>query len=259
MVSGKFQLDLSKEFSTLPRAPIVEAVLHWQAAASSKLDQAALQTTLSESFSEYEITPQHNIETALSGSPQGVELKHSTAWEGFRLTKQENDRPVFVCQFKHSGLVVSRLAPYKNWDEFESEALRLWEAFVKIALPSEIARISTRFISQIEINSISAVRDYIDIAEEPLAAIGVATDGFFHQDTLKLGGLPYMINLVRAVQPGQQASVPLSLIVDIDVRTTDSIADFATVPQRLRELRFIKNEVFFTLMKDAETKFGEKE
>jgi hypothetical protein len=53
--------------------------------------------------------------------------------------------------------------------------------------------------------------------------------------------------------------VPLSLIVDIDVRTTDSIADFATVPQRLRELRFIKNEVFFTLMKDAETKFGEKE
>jgi hypothetical protein len=101
--------------------------------------------------------------------------------------------------------------------------------------------------------------EYIDIAEKPLSAIGVATDGFFHQDTLKPGALPYMINLVRAVQPRHQASTPLSLIVDIDVRTTGSIADFGSLPQTLTDLRFIKNEVFFALMKGAETKFGDNE
>lgn len=259
-MSGKFQLDLSKKFPALPHAPIIEAVLHWQAAASLKLDQAALQRKLTDSFPKYESAPQHNIETALSGSPQGMELKQSTNWDGFRLTRKENDQPAFICQFKRSGLVVSRLAPYKDWEEFESEALRFWDAFVEIGQPTEIARLSTRYISQIAVNSISEVQDYIDIGEEPLAAIGVSADGFFYQNTLNLADLPYKINLVRTVQPLKQSSAPLSLIVDIDVGTTDNIAiaDFAAVPQRLKELRFIKNKVFFTLMKDAETKFGEK-
>lgn len=257
MPSGMFQIDPSKQFPTLPRAPIVEAVLHWQAAASVELDESSLRGKLAASFPQYEIAPQHNIETAFSGSPKGVEFKQSANWEGFRLTRTEGDKPAFVCQFKRSGIVVSRLAPYKNWDEFAPEAVRFWQTFVELAQPSEIARLSTRFISQIPLASIAEAGQYIDIAEKPLSAIGVATDGFFHQDTLKPGGLPYMINLVRAVQPSRQTSTPLSLIVDIDVRTAESIADFDTLPQTLSDLRFIKNEVFFTLMKDAETKFGD--
>jgi len=256
---GAFQIDPSKRFPTLPRAPIVEAVLQWQAAASVELNESTLRGKLAASFADYEITPQHNIETAFSGSPQGMELRHSATREGFRLTKKENDKPAFVCQFNRSGIVVSRLAPYKNWDEFAPEAVRFWETFAEVAQPSEIARLSTRFISQIPIGSVPEAGQYIDIAEKPLSAIGVATDRFFHQDTLKPGGLPYMINLVRAVQPRQQASTPLSLIVDIDVRTSESIADFDALTQTLAELRFIKNTVFFTLMKDAEAKFGDNE
>jgi uncharacterized protein (TIGR04255 family) len=258
LASGPFQFDPSKVFPTLPRAPIVEAVLHWQAAASVELVESSLRGKLEESFPEYEIVPQHNIETAFTGSAQGVEIKQSATREGFRLTKKEGDKPVFVCQFTRNGIVVSRLAPYKNWGEFAPEAVRFWRSFVEIAQPSEIARLSTRFISQIPIALISEVEQYIDIAEKPLSAIGIGTDRFFHQDTLKPGGRPYMINLVRAVQPGQQASTPLSLIVDIDVRTTESITDFAALPQTLKELRFIKNEVFFALMKDAENKFGDQ-
>lgn len=258
MVSGMFQLDLSKQFPTLPHAPIVEAVLQWQAAASVELDDSSLRGQLAASFPQYEIAPQHNIETAFTGSAKGVEIKQSTTWEGFRLTKKEDDQPAFVCQFKQNGIVVSRLAPYRSWDHFAPEALRFWQTFVEIAQPSEIARLNTRYISQIPIASIPEVGKYIDVAEEPLATIGVATDGFFHQDTLKPGGLSYIINVVRAVQPRQQASAtPLSLIVDIDVGTSESIGDFDALPQKLKDLRFIKNEVFFTLMNDAETKFGE--
>jgi uncharacterized protein (TIGR04255 family) len=258
LASGPFQFDTSKEFPTLPRAPIVEAVLHWQAAASVKLDES-LREKLAASFAQYEIAPQHNIEAAFSASTKGTEFKQSANWEGFRLIRKENDKPAFVCQFTRNGIVVSRLAPYRNWDEFAQEAVRFWDSFVEIAQPSEVARLSTRFISQIPIASISEVGQYLDVAKEPLALIGVATDGFFHKDTLKPGELPYMIYLVRAAQPGQQASPPLSLIVDIDVRTTESITDFDALPQTLKELRFIKNELFFALMKDAETKFGDSE
>ena len=261
MVNGKFQLDLSKRFPTLPRAPIVEAVLQWQAAATVEWDETTLRDKLTASFAQYEIAPQHNIETALTGSAKGLELKHSTTWEGFRLTKKEEGKPAFVCQFKQNGIVVSRLAPYKKWEQFEPEALRFWQTFVEIAEPVEIARLSTRFISQVSIDSMSEVGDYIDGAPEPPLAIGVSVNSFFHQDALNLEGLAYDVKLVRAVQPRQEGprqegSSPRSLIVDIDVGTTDSIAEFSELPQRLRELRFIKNEVFFALMKDAEAKFG---
>ena len=259
MPSGTFQIDPLKEFPTLRFAPIVEAVLHWQAAASVELDASTLRGKLEASFPQYEIAPQHNIEAAFSTSTKGTEFKQSANWEGFRLTKKENDKPAFVCQFTRSGIVVSRLAPYKKWDEFATEAVRFWQTYVEIAQPNEIARLSTRFISQIPIASLAEAGQYIDIAEKPLSAIGVATEGCFHQDTLKPDGLPYMINLVRAVQPRPHASTPLSLIVDIDVRTSDSIADFAVLPQTLTDLQFIKNKVFFALMKDAETKFGDNQ
>ena len=109
-MSGRFQLDLSKQFPTLPHAPIVEAVLQWQAAASVELDNSSLRGKLAASFREYEIAPQHNIETAFTGSAKGVEVKQSTSWEGFRLTKKENDQPAFVCQFKQNGIVVRQSA-----------------------------------------------------------------------------------------------------------------------------------------------------
>lgn len=149
MPRGTFQIDPSREFPTLPRAPIVEAVLHWQAAASVELDESSLRDKLAASFPQYEIAPQHNIEAAFSGSPKGVEFKQSANWGGFRLTRKEHDKPAFVCQFKQNGIVVSRLAPYKKWDEFAPEAVRFWQTFVEPAQPSEIARLSTRFISQI--------------------------------------------------------------------------------------------------------------
>ncbi len=249
---GKFQLDFSKVFPALPQAPIVEAVLHWQAAASTEWDETALRDKLSKSFPEYEIAPQHNIDS------EWLDDSRSPAIAGLRLTKKVGGRPAFTAQFKQNGLIFSRLAPYPGWPEFEREALRFWRAFLDIAKPNEIARLSTRFISQISLHSISEVQDYVNVAESPLTAMGASIDGFFHQDTLNLGDLPYIINLVRTVQPKQQGSSRLSLIVDIDVATTDTMADFSTLPQKLTELRFIKNEVFFILMKDAETKFGGK-
>jgi len=255
---GKFSIDHFKIFPTLPHAPIVEAVLHWQAATSTEPSMEELEMRLRESFSDYEIVPQHNLEMALTESSDGMEMRHSRAWEGFRLEKKEEEQPAFVCQFKRDGLIFSRLAPYRCWSEFEQEALRFWQKFVEIGKPPEIARLSTRYISQMPINSASKVEDFIGHVPEPLASIGILEESFHHQVTAKLADLPYTVALVRALQPTRQSTPSgKSLIVDIGVSTTDSITDFDTLPQRLLDLRFIKNELFFTLMKNAEDNFGD--
>ncbi len=258
-----FQIDYSKKFSYLARAPIVEAVLHWQATMPKEMGREELESQLRKSFSDYEISPQHNLEMAFMKSSDGVEMKQSSDWEGFRLVKNENGQLAFVCQsfvcqFKRDGPIFSRLAPYQGWAKFEQEAMRFWQKFVEIGKPPEIARLSTRYISQMPINSASKVEDLIDHVPEPLASIGILAEDFHHQDTAKLAGLPYTVTLVRAVQSTQQSAPSgKSLIVDIGVSTTESITDFDTLPQRLLDLRFIKNELFFTIMKNAEDNFGD--
>lgn len=256
MIRGKFRIDHSKTFATLPNAPIAEAVLHWQSAALVCLSEAELTKQLVHFFPDYEVTQQHNLEAAFTTSPAGIELKQTTNWEGVRLTKYEGDKAAFVCQFKQDGVVVSRLAPYQDWSEFSLEALKFWKAFVEIGEPREIVRLSVRYISQIQIHSIAESRDFIGEIDDPLAGIGLPADSFFHQDTVNLDELPYTINLVRAVQPHSPSAK--SLIVDILVSTKDGIADFSILPEKLMDLRFIKNEVFFKLMNDVENKFGGK-
>ncbi len=188
-----------------------------------------------------------------------MEVRHSKAWEGFRLTKEEEGQPAFVCQFRRDGLVFSRLAPYDSWPSFKKEAMKFWEKFVEIGKPPEIAKLSMRYISQIPINSTSEVKKFIDDIPDPLAGIDISTEGFLYQDTAKLPDFPYTVTVVRALQPNQQeATLPeKSLIVDISVSTTNSITDFNSLPQILLDFRFIKNELFFSLMKNAEANFGE--
>jgi len=46
------------------------------------------------------------------------------------------------------------------------------------------------------------------------------------------------------------------LIVDIDINANEAITDFTFLPTKMRDLPFIKNQVFFALMIEAEKKFG---
>lgn len=257
MPVSKFNIDHAKEFPTLPHAPIVEAVLHWQAAATVQFNETQLAEQLQAAFSDYQVGQQHNLEAAFTGTKKGVEFKQTANWDGVRLTKSEDGRPVFICQFKTDGLVFSRLAPYLNWSNFEEESRRFWEKFVELGKPVEIARLSCRYISQIQIDEISEVGEYLDAGNGPLAKVGVSPEHFFHQDTVNLLDPPYTINLITAVQPNSHSTNnQLFLIVDIDISANEAITDFNSVPTTMKDLRFIKNQVFFALMNDAEKKFG---
>ena len=253
VTANVLNIDHSEEFPNLANAPIVEAVLHWQAMACKEYREAELLTEMQSAFPDYTSTSQHNFEAGLTGSPQGIEFKQRSAWQGVRLTRHDGEQPRFVCQFLRQGIVFSRLAPYSKWEEFEPEARKFWNKHCELGEPSEVARLSVRFISQIAIASIDEIEDYIDTVCAPVARLGLSAKQYFHQDTIELTNQPYVINIVRAVQPNaEQAS---NLIVDITVSTSASF-ELAEVDDKLKDLRFLKNKVFFTLMKDAAQTFG---
>lgn len=247
------KIDLERVFPNLPNAPIVEAVVHWQTPATVALVEDTLESQLQE-FSDYQTKPQYNEEVGLRGNANGFEVKQSRNWQGARLSKPEESNPNFVCQFLKNGVVFSRLAPYVGWENFASEANKFWAKYVQLAQPANVSQLSVRYISQIPVQTLDQVGEFIEQVCEPLGGLGLSAGHFFHQDTIFLNSHPYKINLIRAVQPATGSSN--TLIVDISVSTTTILEDLGQVDDKLNELRFIKNEVFFTLMKEAETKFG---
>lgn len=252
------QIDHDRQFPTLPSAPIVEAVLYFKATTSAELSQDNLRTELSETFPNYEIANQHNLEAAFRDSTEGVEFHHRSNWEGLKLTASGEESPNFVCQFKRDGVIFSQLAPYRDWQVFQSEALKFWKKFVDIGNPVELAQIDVRFISQIPMENAAQAKEFIESPDEPLSSIGVFTDRYFHQNGAQLSNAPYSINLVRAVQPNidSKSTNSAMLLVDIAVTTSGGSIELDQLESKLRDLRFIKNEVFFTVMKDAVKKFS---
>ncbi len=251
---NRLEIDISKHFPNLPKAPIVEAVVHWQAPPTKQFDRQSLESELAKEFEGYVTQVQVNQELGVSGNPRGFEVKQQTNWEGVRLNSPKEGPAKFVCQFLKTGVAFSQLAPYQGWSQFIEEAKQFWRKYEALAEPTTVSTLSVRYISQIPVRSFTDVGNCIEQVCSPLDALGLEADHFFHQDSIQLANQPYKINVIRAVQPATDKSE--NLIVDILVSTTSVLENLEVVDDKLEELRFIKNEVFFTLMKEAEIKFG---
>ncbi|MGD1906843.1 MAG: TIGR04255 family protein [Leptolyngbyaceae cyanobacterium] len=254
----KFSIDFSEEFPTLDAAPSIEAVIHWQAKASKPLERQALQDELTQRLPDYPICqPQQDIQIAASGTSDGTsEVSHRTQWNGFRL---QDEQGLHVAQFTPSGVIFSRLKPYEKWEAFKNEAIRFWELFLELAEPPTIKRLGVRYINQIPLAG-KRPSAYLNIEPCPLPGIAPSSETFFYQDTYPVPDYPYRINWVRTIQPQQQTLVDQkALIVDIDVFTTTELLELnqESLNQRLREMRWLKNKVFFSsITQTALEQFG---
>jgi uncharacterized protein (TIGR04255 family) len=252
---GSFRIDVDRDFPHLVHAPIVEAAIHWQVTPGQTLEREGLKKELTERFCGYTLRVQQQLEAALRASPEGVETRQRTHWDGFRLTSADEK---YVCQVRPNAVIFSRLTPYENWANFVAEAWRFWESFVELAAPVAIDRLGVRFINQMAIKSEETASDFVNETPDLLESIGLHPDAFFRQDTYQTPDQPYRVNLVRAIQGAQPPMVPQrSLIVDIDAFTTGPTkVDRTVVEQRLKELRFLKNLVFFNFIKEPQKRFG---
>lgn len=253
MSNSKFKIDPSEEFASLSNAPIVEAVLQFNAPPSVAFQQAELKELLAKELAGYKIHDQMQHETGFQSSADGnVAMHHRSQWDGFRL---QSDDGKTICQWKRNCLVVSRLKPYETWPKLLNAAMPFWAAYRRAGDPAIIEDMSVRFISQIPLKENEKPSKYVQKVLPPLMGLGLRADAFFHQDTIPLKGYPYEVRLIRAMQPAaEKTGSRRVLIVDIDVSTTGAVT-FESLDGTLDELRYIKNKVFFKYMRDADKHF----
>ncbi|MCY2981715.1 MAG: TIGR04255 family protein [Planctomycetota bacterium] len=249
----RFQIDVAEEFPRLHHAPLVEAVLQINAPPLKPFQQSELKDLLSKRFEGYVVHDPLQLETGFRGAPGGnLEMHHKSQWDGYRLHSKDEKH---ICQWKKSSLVFSRLQPYKTWNDLLNAAMPFWEAYREVGEPEIIEAIGVRFISQIPLRANEKPSKYVQQVPLPLKGLGLRADSFFHQDSIPLKGYPYELKLIRAMQPAAETTGSKSvLIVDIDVSTTMAVP-FNQLPRTLDEMRYIKNKVFYTYMKDAEKRF----
>jgi uncharacterized protein (TIGR04255 family) len=243
---NQLTIDLAEEFERLPSAPIVEAVIHWQAPAGKSLDQATLREELTRRFPNYDCKRQQGFQAALTGSADAVEFTQRTQWEGFRLIGQ-GDASRHVVQFRPNGVVFSRLTPYEHWEPFVAEALRFWQAYREIAEPPIVERLGVRFINQITLGTEGQAADFLRNVPAPPPGIGLSAELFFHQDAFRVSGYAYKINWVRTVQPTPGDERVLIVDIDVSSEKIDSI-ECDALHHDLAEMRFLKNKLFFSSM-----------
>ncbi len=175
-------------------------------------------------------------------------------WSGVRCKTKDG---LYVAQFNRDGFVFSRLKPYENWSKLKNDALRLWKLYAEATGPSEIQRLGLRYINVILIPPIDSEMSTI-LKEPPKAPEKLPSQlvGLMDQDTFVIPDHPFVIQIIKTVQPAQAAGIQgNALIIDIDVSTTKILeSNTATLENHLDQMRWLKNTAFFGILTEEAVK-----
>jgi uncharacterized protein (TIGR04255 family) len=252
MADGVFTLDLTESFERLPRAPIVQALIHWQARGQKPLEENSLRAALAEKLPNYpQKAPIQQFGPMVSMAPasESPPVQHPrTIFMGWRLMSPDGH---YVVQFSRDGLLFSRTRPYEHWELFVEAAKQAWRVFVELADPAEIQRLGVRFINQIAAATPENLHDFL--REPPTCPSNLPLEDFVYQSRFAVPGEPFGIRIIKVMQPSMPA-IPSSsgLFLDIEVFSTTAIQnDSAALDEALTKMRWLKNKVFFTLLTDG--------
>ena len=243
-------INLAESFDHLGRAPITEAIIQVSGRVVSVWDESPTLANLSSVLPDYpQKNSQHTIQQQLALMPgTSPTTPVDLGWTGVVFRNPAGNQ---IANFQRDSFAFSRLAPYENWHNFSSEALRLYELHLKQGQLPQVQRIGLRFLNQFDApsNDFNLVDIFTQSLPEPQRELALPRARFFHLDTFTVPGHAYAVTITRTFQPEMQtaaASAGPKLILDIDVSTTEpSAPDPLQVRARLEEMRWLKNKMFF--------------
>ena len=248
MAKATFKLDLAEQFPQLSHAPIVEAVIHWQARAQKPLEPDAVRSALVQQLPEYrscEPIQQFAFAAMMTEQNAAPIVQHQKGWYGFRLT---SDDQRYVVQFHRDGIVFSRTQQYPELAAICRGGKADLARVRQIAAPVEIQRLGVRFIkphSGCEAETLAEI-----LCEPPTCPSNLPLNEFLYQTRFSVPDQSYGVRVIKVMQPSVPGLTQSSgLFLDCDVYTTTPMScEDTKVDRALGEMRWLKNKIFFTLL-----------
>jgi uncharacterized protein (TIGR04255 family) len=203
----------------------------------------AIHSSLSENFPTIE--PFYKGVGAISYQP-GEAFKVDTSEQqiGYWFRSEDN---LQTFQASLEGFSFNRLAPYESWEEFSSNAKKLWKIYKEICSPTHVTRLAVRYINQINIpvHELTELKDYLKTVPEVSPELPQnALQTFFMQLHIPQSDLDCMLIINEAIAPPVNPEF-VSVILDLDLfRQQMWNSDDEEIWRFLEKLRDRKNEVF---------------
>lgn len=157
-----------------------------------------------------------------------------------------------VFQARLNGFAFSRLAPYANWEEFATEALRLWEAYCSCAGPQEVHRIAVRYINRIELPTpVADFEAYFRTFAQVSAELSQGLSAAFIRLQIPYDDPAALLNLTIATI-NQECPDRLPILLDIDLVQTGTFdVDVESLATQLELLHKRENDIFEACITDT--------
>lgn len=241
------KIDLAESFPHLVRAPIVEAVIDVRALCASPVEEKTAMASLRVQLPDYPtIVSQSEVRQEIKPGNGAAESRMADLrWKGLRFASVDK---LHVAQFNRDGFVFSRLQPYEGWEQFTREFERLWAMYRELGRVVDVQRIGLRFINRLQMEQGETnFESYIEPSPLPPKGLKLPFVSYFHQDVLLATGHPYMVNIIKTIQPPLDPAVQgFALLLDIDAYTLQNfVAPPENLQRHLLEMRWLKNRAFF--------------
>ncbi len=233
----------------LKNAPVKEAIIEIQVQPFVDLTKENVgRLSLGNSYQVSEFMRQTQFK--FSVSPDNI-LEVSTEDAPIQGGIFKDDDRGFICQIMRERLTVSKIRPYTNFSELESEMIKLWEIYVAAFQPSKIARVAIRFINEIGLQK--DLKFYLRNNKIDKQIAGLETTHSYHRyDVMKTEREHALIQLVvdRRERENKKLIIDIEVYSLIQTNSDDPII-WTNVMKKLHDL---KNEIFFDIITEKYAK-----
>lgn len=234
---------MTAQYENFPNPPIQEALLDFRVSFTALPSQEDIKKLIPLLASKYPVSKDLFRVNATFKLSEGVGSANQVSdFVGLRF---ESDNVGFVFQAQVDGFTISKLRPYRNWDELIGEAKELWAIYCEVLKPITIERIACRYINRIEVNELQFdFSDYLTAAPKVPENLPQGVSRYLTQIEIPVPNDKATVVLTQALEGVSNA--PPVFLLDIDVfRVASYAAEGNEWWTDIDLLRPLKNQFFF--------------
>jgi uncharacterized protein (TIGR04255 family) len=239
---------MNSQYENFPKPPIQEALLDFRVGFVNPPTQDDIKKLVPILARNYPVSNDVFRYNAPIAFGEGVGTTNQISnFGGLRFESTERN---FVFQAHVDGFTISKLKPYRNWDELVNEAKELWKDYFGVLKPQTIERIACRYINRIEVNEkVFDFNDYLTAAPHVPEKLPQGVSRYLTQMEIPAPQEGATVIITQSLEGISDA--PPAFLLDIDVFKVESFtAEESLWWVQLEKLRTLKNQFFFENVTD---------
>lgn len=228
------------------RPPISEALIDIKVTLPQDINIQELQKAydvVREAYPIKEVKAEWETKFQIKPGESPVVTTNTGGQKGYMLYTSDKKK---IFQVMINGFTYNQLTNYTTWNDFYSEAMKLWKIYIKVAKPLRLTRLALRYINKIELPlPIKNLSDYIKTVPSIAENIAHEKTNYFMRMLIKNTeneNKAVLTNVVNQIPGGN--TLPVILDIDVFREHLDIEVDTKKMEPIFQSLREYKNNLF---------------